>query len=195
LKNNLVDFPPEYEEMIDKLESQITELFSEIHYYQALLTEKENTIIRLTTENMYLKAQVQTVSSKLTPVPAPPQQASQSPQPIRESYIPLTPPQQLQNPSYRDTESYTPPPAPPQQLKHLKPPSQESYASSIPDPLTEPPKPPSEDTRINKRVCPRCGAMGFAIKEVDDRTRVISYNPQRIYAKKKSCTKCRHEWH
>jgi len=37
--------------------------------------------------------------------------------------------------------------------------------------------------------------MGFAIKEVDDRTRIISYTPRRIYAKKKSCTKCRYEWH
>jgi len=36
--------------------------------------------------------------------------------------------------------------------------------------------------------------MGFAIKEVDDRTRVISYNPIKIYAKKKVCTKCRAEF-
>jgi hypothetical protein len=195
VKNNLVDFPPEFEEMLNKLESQITDLFAEIHYYQALLTEKENTIIRLTTENMYLKAKVENASSELTPPPIPPQQASPSSPPIQESYTPPTPPQQLQPPSYPKTRSYTPPPAPPQQLKNLIPPSQDSYSSSIPSPLTEPPTPPSEDTRVNKRVCPQCGAMGFAIKEVDDKTRVISYNPQRIYAKKKQCTKCRNEWH
>jgi hypothetical protein len=36
--------------------------------------------------------------------------------------------------------------------------------------------------------------MGFAIREIDDKSRVISYIPRRIYAKKKSCTKCRYEW-
>ena len=46
----------------------------------------------------------------------------------------------------------------------------------------------------NKRKCPKCGAMGFAIKEVDDKTRLISYVPRRIYAKKRVCTKCRYEF-
>ncbi|NHJ20947.1 MAG: hypothetical protein EAX91_08400 [Candidatus Lokiarchaeota archaeon] len=48
--------------------------------------------------------------------------------------------------------------------------------------------------RQNKRKCPNCGAMGFAIKEVDDRTQVISYTPRRIYKKKRVCTKCRFEF-
>ena len=47
---------------------------------------------------------------------------------------------------------------------------------------------------INKRQCPKCGAMGFAIKEVEDHTRIISYVPRRIYAMKKICTKCRYEF-
>ena len=46
----------------------------------------------------------------------------------------------------------------------------------------------------NKRKCPVCGAMGFAIKEFEDKSRIISYIPRRIYAKKKVCTKCRHEF-
>lgn len=48
--------------------------------------------------------------------------------------------------------------------------------------------------RQNKRKCPNCGAMGFAIKEVDDKTQVICYAPRRIYRKKKICTKCRCEF-
>lgn len=53
----------------------------------------------------------------------------------------------------------------------------------------------SEDlSAINKRKCPQCGAMGFAIKEMEDRTRILSYVPRRIYAKKKVCTKCRYEF-
>lgn len=48
--------------------------------------------------------------------------------------------------------------------------------------------------RKNKRKCPNCGAMGFAIKEVDDKTQIISYTPRRIYKKKRVCTKCRFEF-
>ena len=188
MKNNIVELPSEYEEMLDKLESQITELFSEIHYYQALVTEKENTIIRLTTENRYLKAQIQDLPQQISPPPTPPQQISPPP--------PL--PKQKSQPSYPSQESYTPPPPPPPlPPKQEYPPSYPSRESNTP-PLqpqyTEPTLTPSEDTRINKRVCPECGAMGFAIKEVDDKSRIISYTPQRIYAKKKSCTKCRYEW-
>ena len=180
--------------MLNRLETQITELFSEIHYYQALLTEKENTIIRLTTENRYLKAKAENVSSELTPPPTPPQQLVSPSPPSETSYTPPTRSQQLHPPSYPNEKSYTPPPSPPPQLKAPSPPSQASYTPSAPAQYEEQIFTPSEDTRINKRVCPECGAMGFAIKEIDDRSRVISYNPQRIYAKKKVCTKCRHEW-
>jgi len=45
-----------------------------------------------------------------------------------------------------------------------------------------------------KRQCPQCRAYGFAIKEVDDRTNIISYIPRRMYAKKRVCTKCMHEF-
>ena len=48
--------------------------------------------------------------------------------------------------------------------------------------------------RQNKRKCPNCGALGFAIKEVDDKTQIICYAPRRIYKKKKVCTKCRFEF-
>ena len=52
------------------------------------------------------------------------------------------------------------------------------------------------DTNIrqNKRKCPNCGAAGFSIKEVDDKTRILTYVPRRIYMKKKVCTKCRFEF-
>jgi len=50
------------------------------------------------------------------------------------------------------------------------------------------------DLRQNKRKCPNCGATGFSIKEVDDKSCIISYTPRRIYMKKKVCTKCRLEF-
>ena len=54
--------------------------------------------------------------------------------------------------------------------------------------------PTDTNTRQNKRKCPNCGATGFSIKEVDDKTHIITYVPRRIYMKKKVCTKCRFEF-
>jgi len=44
------------------------------------------------------------------------------------------------------------------------------------------------------RQCPNCFASGFAIREIDDKSRIISFVPRRIYAKKKHCTKCGFEF-
>lgn len=143
MKNSLGEFTSDYEETLEKLSNQITTLFSEIHYYQALVAEKENQIIKLTTENNKLKNEIQNLS------------------------------QSLNSPS---------------------------YPSQIVKPITIPPQPvttmsiPQADARINKRQCPECGAAGFAIREVDDKSKIISYVPRRIYAKKMVCTKCRCEF-
>ncbi len=136
-------FTSDYEETLDKLSSQITELFSEINYYQAQVIEKDNKIIRLTTENSKLKTQIQNMTQPLNA----PSYSSQQVQPT------LTPPQQ-------PTSTFN----------------------------------PQGEIRVNKRRCPECGAMGFAIKEVDDKSNIISYIPRKIYAKKKVCTKCRYEF-
>jgi len=45
-----------------------------------------------------------------------------------------------------------------------------------------------------RRICPNCGATGFAIKEVEDKTKIISYIPKPQYAKKNICTKCGFEF-
>ncbi|MFX0021258.1 MAG: hypothetical protein ACFE9S_02960 [Candidatus Hermodarchaeota archaeon] len=148
----------EYEETINKLTEQITELFTKIHFYQALIAEKDHEISQLKKENHQLKAQVQNITHQIK-APPPPSQ-----------------------------ESYTPPPPPsPAVAQELKPetPLIEQSISSFTA---------STDPRINKRQCPNCGAMGFAIREIDDKSNIISYVPRRIYAKKKSCTKCRYEW-
>ena len=157
--NKIENPSSDYEITINKLSEQIEELFSKIHYYQALVAEKEFQIKQLLTENQNLIAKVQ----KLT------QQSTAPLEPSQESYTPPTPPS--------IDQSYSPPTPPPIPLKEPE------VSFSL-----------NEDPRINKRVCPNCGAMGFAIREVDDKTKVISYNPRRMYAKKKSCTKCRYEW-
>jgi len=49
-------------------------------------------------------------------------------------------------------------------------------------------------TGTGRRLCPNCGASGFAVKEVEDKSRIISYIPKPIYAKKLVCTKCGFEF-
>lgn len=152
--NNPDNSISEYEQTINKLTEQITELFSKIHFYQALIAEKDHKINQLINENQQLKTQIKNVSYEPRP---------------------STPPSQ---------ESYTPPPLPKPPASPIRPLSGQS-APTLAD---------GTDPRVNKRECPNCGAVGFAIREIDDKSNIISYVPRRIYAKKKSCTKCRYEW-
>ncbi len=93
----------------------------------------------------------------------------------------LSQPQQQLNPPQ---QQLSPPQHANQQINTIRVPNQQiSLATS-----------PSNSHSTYKRKCPKCGAMGFAIKEVDDKTRLISYVPVRIYAKKRVCTKCRYEF-
>ena len=122
---------------------------------------------------------------------------------------PITPPTrppQTQAPPLRPPMQ-TPPIHPPNLTSHQvqvnnfnvpqnsKTPSQNSYVQSDQTSTTRryTPRPSatySSSTGILTRICPQCGAMGFAIKEVEDKNKIISYIPRRIYAKKKVCTKC-----
>jgi chromosome segregation ATPase len=168
--NNPEDTTSEYEETLNRLSDQITELFSKIHFYQALVAEKEHQIAELAKENQRLLVKIQNLMHRPAPTASPSQQS-------------YTPPPPLPSP-----QSYTPPPTPP------APPIQESQPTKSLSEQIQDEFSLLEDSRINKRVCPNCGAMGFAIREIDDKSTVISYSPRRMYAKKKSCTKCRYEW-
>ena len=59
---------------------------------------------------------------------------------------------------------------------------------------TPAPTAPSGGLGSGRRLCPNCGASGFAVKEVEDKSRIISYIPKPIYAKKQVCTKCGFEF-
>jgi len=85
-----------------------------------------------------------------------------------------------------------------QKLQQLSKPTQ--YKSpqvetiKVPKEVVATVSPTDTNIRQNKRKCPNCGAAGFSIKEVDDKTRILTYVPRRIYMKKKVCTKCRFEF-
>jgi len=81
------------------------------------------------------------------------------------------------------SEFYTPQSPQPQSPSQITQPT--------PNPIMPTEKPQSSSM---KRLCPNCGASGFAIREIEDKTQIISYIPRRIYAKKKQCTKCSYEF-
>jgi ribosomal protein S27AE len=134
--NNLDDPPPEYDEELRQLETQISEVF-------ALLEKSELQISLLKDENFQLKAQIQKL-------------------------------QQLQKPTH-----------------YISP---QAETIKVPKEVLATVTPIDTSIRQNKRKCPNCGAAGFSIKEVDDKTRILTYVPRRIYMKKKVCTKCRFEF-
>ncbi len=74
--------------------------------------------------------------------------------------------------------------------------NQTTTYSTTPTMSTDPTSTPSPSPSMGsgRRLCPNCGASGFAVKEVEDKTRIISYIPKPIYAKKLVCTKCGFEF-
>ncbi len=80
--------------------------------------------------------------------------------------------------SYRSTPSYTPPSTP-------------SVSSA---PIPSPSSSPMPSLGGGRRQCPNCGASGFSIKEVEDRTKIVSYIPKPIYGRKNICQKCGYEF-
>ena len=81
-----------------------------------------------------------------------------------------------------------------QNINSIQVPNLESNIMLKPPQITVQKPAISESLSGKKRQCPKCGAMGFDIKEFDDKTKIISYVPRRIYAKKRVCIKCRFEF-
>ncbi|MFX1237070.1 MAG: hypothetical protein ACFE8P_05050 [Promethearchaeota archaeon] len=142
------------------------------------------------------------------------------PQPTRSPSM-NSPPPQSSNKQPPHLLSSSPPRSPPMQPPNLRPPQiavpqqqlpqinipqhQQSYAAPPqaqysekpqydPNYVPRPSATYSHSTGILTRICPQCNAMGFAIKEVEDKSQILSYIPKRIYAKKKVCTKCFYEF-
>jgi len=187
--------------IIKKLKMEIAQLHGESIPFQPQERKLSDSKPKLTTQDVKIEVRPKKQSNlnsqailKATNSPPPPT-------------IHLTRPPQIQAPPIRTPQTEAPPIQPPRlhspqvPVNHFdvpqnsNPPSQNLddpfYQTSTPQDYT--PKPSatySSSTGILKRICPQCGAMGFAIKEVEDKNKIISYIPRRIYAKKKVCTKC-----
>ena len=152
------------EDLPPEYEKDLSILENQITELFTLLEKKEIQVSQLKDENAELRVRIQNLQQQLN---QPQQQLSPPPQQ-------LSPPQQQLSPPQHTN----------QQIDTIRVPNQQiSLATS-----------PSTSQSTYKRKCPKCGAMGFAIKEVDDKTRLISYVRSRIYAKKRVCTKCRYEF-
>ena len=126
-----------------------------------------NRINQLSNENAQLRAQIQQLLSE-----------------ANQNLNSLQPPPNLHLTPQSVPQTNTPyPPSP-----SLDQPSSPSGHYAIPT------VPLGDASVTMKRQCPQCRAHGFAIKEVDDRTNIISYIPRRMYAKKRVCTKCMYEF-
>ena len=175
---NIEGLSPEDEKELRILENQITELFT-------LLEQREIQLSQLKAENAELRARIQNLQQQLS---QPQQQLSPPQQQLSPPKQQSSPPQQQLSPPQQQS-------SPPQQ--QLSPPqhaNQQIDTIIVPNQQITLATSPSTSHSTYKRKCPKCGAVGFAIKEVDDKTRLISYVPVRIYAKKRVCTKCRYEF-
>ncbi|MCJ7647998.1 MAG: hypothetical protein MUP85_05255 [Candidatus Lokiarchaeota archaeon] len=174
IQSNMEDILSNWEDRINFLSDHIEELESQLQYYQNLVAEKDTLINRLIVENKSLTSQ-----------------GIVKQQPIS---TPSEPPQELQ---YEiATQTNIPPP-------NLHPPPDIGISPELNlidieiDMISSIPVEQNVDTfdsGLRKRQCPQCGAQGFAIREVEDKSRLISYLPHRIYAKKRVCIKCRNEF-
>ena len=152
------------EDLPPEYEKDLSILENQITELFTLLEKKEMQVSQLKDENAELRTRIQNLQQQLN-------------QPQQQ----LSPPQQQLSPPQ---QQLSPPQHTNQQIDTIRVPNKQITLATT----------PTTSLSTNKRKCPKCGAMGFAIKEVNDKSRLISYVPRRIYAKKRVCTKCRYEF-
>ena len=151
---------------------KIQELEYKMKNYDLIIYEKDSQIEQLMKENSMLRAQINNQVSYARPAPQPNVHGNNPIPPAYNVNVNLQPNQQSNLSS-------------PRVLKASPTPQYQGYRSQVRPKMAR-----GTTTGILKRICPQCGAMGFDIKEEDDKSQIISYIPRRIYAKKRVCTKC-----
>ena len=182
----------EYEDRIEQLNSTINELQNKIKQYSIIINEKDYQIMQLMDENSQLKAKLQQKLTYGGNITQEVNTAGNVNPPAYDVRVNITR-DQVANPGLNPVLKVksNPIPAPQTTPKpHVTP-----LKSATPQGAPKYKPYPSQTSQGTlKRICPNCGAMGFAIKEVEDKSNILSYVPYRIYAKKKVCSKCFHEF-
>jgi hypothetical protein len=162
----------DWEDRINFFTDHIQELESQLQYYQNLVAEKDSLINRLIEENNRLKSQGVVSEIPISVPSAPPQEI-----PHEVTIQNTIPPPKLHPPPNIDI---------PVELNPIG--TNVNVSPSVPAVDIV-----NFDSGIRKRQCPNCGAQGFAIREVEDKSQLISFFPK-VYAKKRVCIKCRNEF-
>jgi len=174
---------------IESFQSQFTQLNNEKAQLQAHIPQLQNQLQQVQQENMTLQQQIGPLQAQINKLHDEIAYKEKRIQELKEpkAVMPSSLAQGItsQTPTYGSSPSFglstdpTPLPTDPTPL-------------STPD-LTPTPS-ISSGLGSGRRICPNCGATGFAIKEVEDKTKIISYIPKPIFAKKSICTKCGFEF-
>ena len=158
-------------------QNQITQLNNEKAQFQAMIPQLQNQVQQFQQENMSLQQQIGPLQSQINKLQEELTYKDRRIQELKEpkAVMPSSLAQGVtsQTPSYGSTPSYISP-----------------DVSQTPSPSTE----FSGGLGSGRKICPNCGSTGFAIKEVEDKTKIISYIPKPQYAKKNVCTKCGFEF-
>lgn len=166
---------------INGYQNQIAQLNMEKGQLQAQLPELQNQVSQLSEQNSMLAGQIAPLQSQIAQLQQELQYKEKRISELKEPKAVMTSSlsQAPQMPGYGAGASFGTSPAP-----TINP------GVSAPSPAMN----ASADGSTSRRVCVNCGAIGPAIKEVEDKTRIISYIPKTIYAKKNVCTKCGFEF-
>jgi hypothetical protein len=184
-------------QLLDK-DNQLNQLTSQIQNLQGTIQSYQNQITQSNEEKAQLQALIPQLQSQL-------QQIQQENMNMQQQIGPM----QAQINKLQEEVSYKD-----RRIQELKEPkavmpsslaqgitsqttqfgSSPSFGTSTPAPTTPIPATDASGLGSGRKICPNCGATGFAIKEVEDKSKIISYIPKPIYAKKLLCSKCGFEF-
>ena len=160
---------------IEGFQSQITQINNEKAQLQAHIPQLQNQLQQVQQENMNLQQQIGPLQAHISKLQEESAYKDKRIQELKEpkAVMPSSLSQGItsQSPTLGSTPSFGTSP-------------------------TSSPTTPSVSAGIGsgRRICPNCGATGFAIKEVEDKSKILSYIPKPQYAKKSVCTKCGFEF-
>ena len=158
---------------IEGFQGQITQLNNEKAQLQAHIPQLQNQLQQVQQENMNLQQQIGPLQAQISKLQEDSAYKDKRIQELKEpkAVMPSSLAQGItsQSPTLGSTPSF-------------------GISPTAPTPST------SAGMGSGRRICPNCGATGFAIKEVEDKSKILSYIPKPQYAKKSVCTKCGFEF-
>ncbi|KKN43456.1 hypothetical protein LCGC14_0703090 [marine sediment metagenome] len=172
---------------------QINQLNNQVNSLQASIGAYQQQIKQLTDENVQLKALIPGLQQQVQDLTQHNSMLQQQITPLQAQLTKLQ--EKIEYKEKRIDELQQPKAVMPSSLAQgITSQTPDFSASPSLTPAATPTPTPPAKTGTVRRMCPNCNAAGFAVKEVEDKTRIISYIPKPIYAKKLVCTKCGFEF-